>query len=384
MPKKGGISTAKYKRFDKTLFCACAACSVLSVLFLFSMALPQFKEQFTSRMYLVQALASSLGILSMLAITFFNYKKLMKLWFIFVPASLALVALTYTSYGVESGGNKAWLDLPHLPVFQPAEILKIVFILTFAYHLSALGKSMNKIGAFLGLCIHGAIPFLMVLAQPDTGTALVFLFIFIVMMIFAGLSWKYILSGAVIIPLAAALAWFKVMQPHQKARILILFDLNSDPEGVGYQQLASLKAIRSGGIFGKGLFEKSYLYVAKMNNDFIFSFTAQALGIAGCAVILLMYAFIAFKILRIGLTCGDKFGKCICTGVFAMLVFHVVVNVGMNFGVMPVVGITLPLMSAGGTSVLTTYIAIGLVMSVGAHRGGHSRKRRTKRNLRGV
>ena len=165
-----------FKRTDKVFATMCIILSFISVLLLYSISAMKF-QFLRSDSYLVQVAATSVGIIIAFLISIYDYRKFVKLWFIYIPIAILLVFLTYTSMGVTVNGNRAWLNLFGY-TFQPAEVLKIAFILSFGYHLSLLGKkNMNKFSNFVRLCIHGAIPILMVVAQKDDGTALVFVFI---------------------------------------------------------------------------------------------------------------------------------------------------------------------------------------------------------------
>ena len=370
-----------FKKTDRFLPTFCILCSMISVVILYVLVDSRIAD-FNDSLYIKQVLATSIGIIGMFFISFLDYRKFSGLWFIYAPIAIFLVALTYTKWGIVVGGDKAWLSINGLPSFQPSEFLKLSFILSFGYHLSVLGKSMNKFKNFLALCIHGAVPILMVVAQGDDGTALVFICIFIVMMIAAGLSWKYILAGIITLPLGGILLWQKVMTEYQKNRLTIIFDLYSDPENIGYQQIASKSAIRHGGFLGKGVFSKNFQYVAEMNNDFIFSFLAQVFGILGCIIVSILLIAIVLRIMKTGILCRTPLGKNICSGVIAMFIFHSVINIGMNLGILPVIGIPLPFISAGGTSVITMYFAMGMVMSVYSHQNRPNTKKSRKQRTR--
>ena len=358
-----------FKRTDKLLPFATIILSIISILLLYSVSAMKF-QYIRSDSYLIQSVAFGVGILAAFIIALFDYRKFSKLWFIYLPISIVFVVLTYTSMGVTVNGQRAWLNFKNIITFQPSEVLKIAFILSFGYHLSLLGKkNMNKFSNFLVLCLHALVPIALVVAQKDDGTALVFIFITAMMLIFAGLSWKYILSAVVVLPAVAMLLWVKVLTDYQKQRFLIIFDLNKDPDGLGYQQLGAQKMIFSSGIFGKGLFKHNYDYLAEMDNDFIFSFAAQAMGFIGCAIIVFLYIFILTRILTNGFRSKNALGKNICVGVFSMFLFHIVLNIAMNFGYAPVIGIPLPFLSSGGTYLITSYVALGIVMSVYSHTG---------------
>ena len=232
-----------FKRTDKLLPFATIILSIISILLLYSVSAMKF-QYIRSDSYLIQSVAFGVGILAAFIIALFDYRKFSKLWFIYLPIAIVFVVLTYTSMGVTVNGQRAWLNCKNIITFQPSELLKIAFILSFGYHLSLLGKkNMNKFSNFLILCLHALVPIALVVAQKDDGTALVFIFITAMMLIFAGLSWKYILSAVVVLPAVAMLLWVKVLTDYQKQRFLIIFDLNKDPDGLGYQQLGAQKMI---------------------------------------------------------------------------------------------------------------------------------------------
>ena len=161
--------------------------------------------------------------------------------------------------------------------------------------------------------------------------------------------------------------WVKVMQPYQKMRFLVLFDDELDPQGIGYHQRVSKTALGSGQIFGKGLFGGDYLKVPEAANDFIFTYVGQCFGFIGCIAVIAVLTYVCLKIMADSKIAKDDLGKYICVGTYAMFSTHCILNLGMVFGLTPVIGVPLPLLSQGGTSVLTMYIGIGLVMSTYSH-----------------
>ena len=209
----------------------------------------------------------------------------------------------------------------------------------------------------------------MVSMQGDDGSASVFLFIFIFIVFSAGLAWRYIITALVSLLVAAWGIWTFVMQPHHKMRFLVLFNPEIDTSGTYlYQSNLGTIALGSGQLTGKGLFGGNYTYVPEIYNDFIFSYIGMTLGFLGCIATIALLAFICIKILSDSLMAVDMLGKLICTGVFAMVLFHSVINIGMVLRVVPVIGIPLPFISAGGTSMISLFVSIGLVLSVRAHR----------------
>lgn len=359
------------KRLDKILLLLCIAASVFSVVLLYTLYLNNISDYVQARHYQTQIIATAMGLGAALIIAGIDYKFISKIWFVYAPVCLIFVLLLFTSLGqgVEGADDIGWLKLGPVS-FQPSELLKVAFIMTFATHLAKVGKKMNQMPHFILLCIHGLFPTLIIAKQGDDGSALVFLFIFIAMMFAAGLSWKYILAGAASVPLIIYVMWNYVMQPHQKKRFLVLFDPEvqaSEMLGIYNQQRLGKIALGSGQLTGKGLLGGSYTYVSEIQTDFIFSYIGMTLGFIGCVATVALLLAICVKILSVASGAKDQLGKLICIGVFTVVAFHSVVNIGMVLCVVPVIGIPLPFISAGGTSVLSLYAMVGLVMSVYAH-----------------
>lgn len=360
------------KRLDKVLILLCFTASGFSILLLYSLAVNEVSPKVDFSDCKTQILAIALGVFAMLVVAGIDYRFISKMWFTYAPIALILVLLLFTGLGVgvEGADDVGWLEVAGFSL-QPSELLKVAFIMTFSRHLYKDGKNINKLPHFLLFCVHGLAPVGIVSLQGDDGTALVFLCMFIVMMVIAGLSWKYILVGCVAIPTACYFAWNFIMQSHHKARFLVLFDetmQQNEINGIFHQQYWGRVALGSGGLTGEGLFGGEYVYVPEIQNDFIFSYIGNALGFVGCLFTIILLTAIVMKIFMNSVTAKDKLGKYICIGVFSMVLFHIAINIGMVLVVLPVIGIPLPFISAGGTSTLSLYISIGLVLSVYGHR----------------
>lgn len=322
----------------------------------------------TPRLYKMQLAALIAGVAAAIVISAIDYHKIVKLWVIFVPASVILVALTFTDMGVlvESTGDRAWLRIGSITV-QPSEFLKIAFICTFSLHLSKVGDNINKFGNVVLLLLHAAVPILMIIVQGDDGTALVFACICACMLFYAGISWKVILAALISAPIAGYFVWTEFMKPYQKMRFLVLFDEDLDPLGYGYHQRCGKIALGSGKIFGKGLISDDFTAIPEAQNDFIFAYLGQAFGFIGCAAVTVGLMLVILKIFHSSRTAKDDLGKNICVGMFSLLLTHCILNIGMVLGVMPVIGVPLPMLSQGGSALLAFYIGIGLVMSTHSH-----------------
>lgn len=356
------------KKLDKSLLISVSICAIISILSLYSIYKSQVVE-ISENQWFIQTISVLIGIISCFIITAIDYHKIANLWFLYVPLALILVGLTFTSlgYGRGNADDIAWIEIGSVSI-QPSEFLKVAFLLSFSLHLSKVGDNLNNFGHFLLLCLHGLIPVGIVTKQGDYGTAIIFGLMFAFMMLFAGLSIKYILPILTAIPIALYMIWTYLLGSVHKDRIKVLLNPGSDPLGIEYQQNLGKSALAQGGLLGKGLFKNDYVFVPEMHNDFIFAFVGQALGFVGCITIILIFTFVCIKLLLNGKTAKDTLGRNICVGTFAMIFTHCFMNIGMVLGVMPVIGIPLPFMSAGGTAMLSMFIAIGLVLSTHSHR----------------
>ena len=369
---------AYLKRLDKSLMLLTLVLCGLGTLLLYSLSVNSETQTITnaavdSGTVRTQLMAICVGLGASLVLAGLDYRWFAKLWYIYIPLTVGLTLLTFTELGASGlagADDRAWIDLGFMTI-QPAEFMKLAVILSLSYHCYKTREFFNNPLNILLVCIHGGIPALLVMLQGDDGTAIVFVTIFIAIVIAAGLSWKYILGAAVISPIAFLLMWNFYLQPVHKNRILSIINperyANSD---LLYQTNHSIIAIGSGQLTGKGLFGGDYSYVPLCHNDFIFSYAGQALGFIGCVGIVVLLALLCMRILFDGIRSSDELGRFICVGVFAYLITHCVLNIGMTVGVTPVIGIPLPFFSAGGSAILTATVSIGLVLSVRFH---HSR-----------
>jgi len=365
--------TEYWKNLDKALLLLCVLISAFSVFLLYTMNVNGISGQVSGRQWRVNAVSAVIGICCTLVIAPIDYKFLSRIWWIYTPIALILVLLLFTPLGrgVEGADDIGWLNLGFIQ-FQPSELLKIAFIMTFATHLSKVGARLNEPLNVLLLCLHGAVPAAIIVKQGDDGSALVFISIFTAMIFAAGISWKYIIAALFLIPAAVYVVWNYMMQPYQIKRIQILWDEQMQQEemlGIYMQQYLGKKALGSGRMTGLGIFgSDKYTYVPELDTDFIFSYIGMTLGFVGCILTAAVLAVLCLKILSNAASSKDSLGRLICIGVFAIFFSHSIINIGMDLGVLPVIGIPLPLISAGGTSVVSLYAAVGLVMSVHYHR----------------
>jgi rod shape determining protein RodA len=268
--------------------------------------------------------------------------------------------------GKRISGAKSWFSLGYFN-FQPAEIAKIAAILFLAKFLSDETRLFLVFRDFVLAGLIMAVPMFLIMLQPDMGTTITFLPPLIVLMFLAGMRYKWILSAILAGIAMLPLCWL-FLKPYQKDRILTFVDPTKDPLGAGYQIIQSKIAVGSGKIFGKGLFSKqtqAYLdYIPEKHTDFVFSVLAEDFGLIGVAATLAIYFILMTRMLSTAKQARDRVGVFIVMGLFSIFFFHFVINIGMIVGLMPITGLPLPLMSYGGSSLLSTVAALAIVMNV--------------------
>ena len=350
------------KNFDFVLMFLCIAAAIFGIVMIAS------ATQSPTKYVLVQSLALILGLAAVFFLMIADYEYLAKMSkYLYGVSIVLLVLVLIPGIGTEANGARSWFQFGNLIGVQPAEFVKLFFIITFAKHITSTGMLLNRPKNILLLLLHLGVILALILLQPDFGTAMVFFFIAFAMVFVAGIAWKYILIMAGAIAAIAPIGWFFVLKTYQKNRILDLFHPENDPTGTGYQVVHSKTAAGSGKLFGTGLFNGASQYnnyLPERHTDFIFSVICEELGFIGAVAVILLLAAIIVRCVQIGLNARNDLGKYICVGVAAMFTFHLVENVGMCIGIMPVTGIPLPFFSYGGSSLLTNLVAIGLVMNV--------------------
>ncbi len=270
-------------------------------------------------------------------------------------------------FGVMVFGSRRWIPLPGGFHFQVSEFVKLVIILLVARYLTELRSERVEARDLLILGGLVGFPMLLVMKQPDLGTSLTYVPALAVGVFLAGLRWQYIVAIVVLCVLVVPLAWHFVLKDYQKERLISFVDPNRDPRGSGYQVIQSQIAVGSGGIWGKGVtrgYQTQLRFLPVPHTDFIFSAFAEEHGFVGVVVVLGLYFLLLMQIVQNAQAAPDRAGMFICMGVAAVLLFHVLVNAGMVVGRMPVTGIPLPLMSAGGSNTLSMFMMLGLVNNV--------------------
>jgi rod shape determining protein RodA len=309
------------------------------------------------------------GIALMWIVTQMDYHALMLRAYPLYLASVALL-LGVLIFGRKVFGGTRWIALPGGFHLQLSEFAKIVIILLVARYLTEMKGDVLEIRDLLKLSGMVLVPMALIAKEPDLGTALTYLPILAIGVILAGLPWKYWLAigviGAVLIPVV-----FANLQPYQKGRITSYLDPERDPHGDGYQLIQSKIAVGAGGTWGKGITKGSQTqlrFLPVPHTDFIFSAFAEEHGFVGVMFVLALYFILLMQVVQDAQTAPDRAGMYVCMGVGALLLFHILVNVGMVVGRMPVTGIPLPLMSYGGSSIWSTFLMLGLANSVRVRR----------------
>lgn len=360
---------------DKTLLFLCLTASCYGLLLVYSATHSSIVEgKLLSATVGTMLKALGVGFFGAFVLTFFRPETLARLAPYAGAICVALMVLTlFIGVGPENGSDDtAWLKLGSF-YFQPSELAKVGFVMTFSLHLAHVQENVNALPNILLLGLHALVPFLLIAKNGDDGSAILFLFIFVVMMYAAGVKYYYFIGAILCILIGFPVAWMTGLIPaFQKERFLVIPFPDRDPRGYAYQQNQSVAAIGSGQVFGKGFLQGDYTQshsVPESQNDFIFSVAGEEFGFLGCLVVLFLLTAIVLRLFRLSSRMGrGSFESHLCTGVAAMIVTQSVLNIGMCLRLLPVIGITLPFFSSGGSSNLCLYLGIGLVFSVYRHR----------------
>ena len=326
-----------------------------------------------------QSFAVFLGICAMLILSYVNYEVFLNTKLCICIFSFSVFLLVLTLFIGVGSGNQNWIEFEGLSLnIQPSEIVKILFIITFAKHLDYVKDNLNKIYSVLQLLLHAGLIIGLVLLQGDLGSALVYLFICIAMCYTQGLSLLYLLGGAVAAVFSAPYLW-GFLKPYQQQRILVGFNPESDPLNYGYQQILSKQAVANGGLLGKGYMSSVIAPTIPYNHtDMIFAVVAEELGIVGVFFVMALLSLLVIRIIKGAFAARKDFGSAICGGIAAMIVVQTVENIGMSLGLLPIVGITLPFVSYGGSSIISMFMGIGIVMSIYRYRSKYFFERESK------
>ncbi|HZP63170.1 MAG TPA: rod shape-determining protein RodA [Terriglobales bacterium] len=303
------------------------------------------------------------GIGGMFLMSIINYQALLeKVHWMYIVAIASLVSVLV--FGQKYLGARRWIKMPGGGHFQPSEWVKLILILAVAKYFADLHQRELSWSDFIKAGAMVGVPMLMVLAQPDLGTALTYIPIAVMGLFLGGLRSKQALAVVLLAGLMMPLAWH-VLKPYQRERLTSFMEPEADRQGSGYQVIQSLIAVGSGGIWGSSAGSQTHLsFLPVPQTDFIFAAFAEEHGFVGALSVMLLYFIVLMRLTQNAQTAPDRAGTFLVMGVVAVLSFHILVNVGMVVGFMPVTGIPLPLMSYGGSSVLFMFLALGIVMNV--------------------
>ena len=359
--------TEFYRRGDLLLLFLCVVTTVFGIVVIASAT----RYSGSNRYVIVQSAALLLGILLYVAVSLLDIEILAEHRELLLAFNLVFMS-TLLVWGVEGNtGNNAWLDLPLLPVnIQPAEICKLTFIIALAKTMSNNRSKLSSVKSVASVTFQTLFMMgLIVVISRDAGSAIVFMFIFLVVAYVGGIRAGWFLIGMAAAAALFPIAWKYFIRSDQKDRIMMFFDPSIDPNGKGvrWDTNRSVAMLSGGGISGQGLFRGTMLQnhaIAAQHTDFIFSAIGEELGILGCLFTLLLLTAIVARCIHVGVKTPNYMNRLICVGISAMLIFQILINVGMCIGVAPVVGLTLPFVSYGGSSIVTLYLAMGLISSI--------------------
>ena len=349
--------------FDFTLFFLILLLGIISLFAMYSSERGNFSYHTQSHLY-----RFSIFFLLFIIISFFRIQFWYKSAYLFYFIVLILL-FAVDLFGVTASGSKRWISLFFINL-QPSELMKVSLIIFLArYYYKIPSQNVNNIKHIFIPFFSLMIPVFLVVSQPDLGTAVLIAISGLIVIWLTGFRIKYFLYSFIVL-ICLIPVGISFLKPYQKTRILTFFNPESDPLGAGYQIIQSKIALGSGGIFGKGFLQgsQSYLdYLPEKHTDFIFTLFSEEFGFVGSLILLLIYAFVIYRIAAIGNQSKNNFAKLFCFGFAAAFFVYVTVNMAMVLGLLPIVGAPLPIMSYGGSSMLSIMIGLGIVMSCKIH-----------------
>lgn len=350
------------RTMDYCLLLTALLCSAFGLVLIFSAT--HSLDGGSTRFIMVQSLAIVLGLIGFVVLTCFDLEKYVQLWRIVLIVNI-LFQLSLLLFGYEDGGNKSWLRFGGIGI-QPAELGKLLFIFTFAKQINLLRYRLNRVRSLLMLGAHLlAVMAAIILPSHDVGMSLPYVFIAVLMLFAAGLSLKWFAGGAILACAAVPVMW-NVLSGIQRDRILVLFDPSISPNTY-WQQEQSRIAIGAGRLLGTGFLKGNQTQnnmLPEKQTDFIFGVAGEEWGLVGCMVIVLALMVLIVRVFYVAFHAHSQIASLICTGVGSMLLFQTYENIFMCLGIGPVMGLTLPFFSYGGSSVVTMYLALGMVVGV--------------------
>lgn len=316
-----------------------------------------------------QGAAFAVGLAVMLVIAQFQ-PRFMQRWVPLAYLAGVLLLVAVLVVGVQAKGAQRWLSIPGVIRFQPSELMKLAMPMMLAWYLGRHTLRPTLAQVVVSMLII-AVPVFLVLKQPDLGTSLLIATSGFFVLLLAGLRWRYIIGAAILLVPAAVAMWLFVLHNYQKQRVLSFLNPESDPLGAGWNIIQSKAAIGSGGVYGKGWLQgtQSHLdFLPEGHTDFIIAVLGEEFGLVGICLLLVVYLLIIARGLYIALQAQDSFCKLLAGSITLTFFVYVFVNIGMVSGLLPVVGVPLPLISYGGTSLVTLLVGFGILMSIHTHR----------------
>jgi len=318
-----------------------------------------------------QAIFFAVGFFLMIIVSFFDYRLLRNdsylLLLLYLIGIIALAGLLV--FAPEIRGVRGWYRIGGISI-DPIEYMKFVLIILMAKYFAFRHTEVYRIRHIFYTGIYFLIPVLLIAFQPDLGPVLVLTALWIVILLVAGIKVKHFIAIALIGLVIFGLSWSFFLLDHQKERVLSFLEPELDPLGIGWSQLQSKIAIGSGGLFGQGFGQGSqtqYGFLSEPQTDFIFSAIAEEFGTFGITIIFILLLILLWRILKIGITVQGNFARLVAAGFATLLIVQTFINVGMNLGLLPIIGLPLPLVSYGGSSLILTYIGLGFLLSIKTH-----------------
>ena len=352
------------KNFDWLIFSLSLIISLIGVMEIYSATQHQASESF----YVKQLCFLGLSLVVMFIISYVNYHSLTEhAPYIYLGVIIALILVLITAPVIS--GTRGWIPIGTLKL-QPSEFSKVAVVLALSRFLCEVREKFLTFAHIVKACLIVTLPIGLILLQPDLGSAITFVPLLLVGLFLGGLRFRWIMCGILFSSLITVTGWYNLKE-YQKERIYTFLEPGNDPQGWGYHSIQSRVAVGSGGIFGKGVTQGTQTalgFLPEPHTDFIFSVTGEELGFVGSVTILGLYFLMIMRAVHIAQTARDKLGIYLTLGSISVIMFHIFVNVGMVLGIMPITGIPLPLMSYGGSSMLSTFILLGLIANVRMHR----------------
>ena len=342
-------------------------CSAYGMVLIYSATLnPATALDGSTRNLFIQGAAILMGLAAFVVMSLIDLEAMSGWWKIFVLVNIGLQFLLFTPLGMEVNGQRAWLDLK-VTSLQPGELGKLIFIFTLAAHISEIKEHISEWRGLFVIGLHTLIMMgAVVISSGDTGMAIQYFMIALIMLFAAGLALRWLGVGIGLGIISIPILWNFVLQNYQKTRILVLFDPSIDPEASRQATYGKI-AIGSGQVSGQGLTHGTMTQmqlVPENHTDYIFSVAGEELGLIGCLLIIGLLTLLIMRLFYVSYRASTMFSALLAVGVGGMFLFQVFMNIFMNVGLLPVMGLTLPFFSYGGTSVLTMYAALGIAAGV--------------------